>query len=264
MSVNAAFAGNSLQTFDGNHGIILQDIQHAGKNAKRAESYALSHANQSAIPFVEYPNKPINLVGQIVGTSIIDCDAQIDTFNSLLSAQNANLDFDYNGVSLGRRYIGTFTNVDVQRPGGLAWANFTALFTSISPFGRDTTTTSLLSASGRTSASYSDSITVAGTAPFQLPVTTITYSAIGSAPVSGTVTIGNDGTGQAINVTRTWAATDVLIVDCIQNIVTVNGTPVNFTGAFPAFFVGSGILDYVDTFASRTFAVSSVYYKYYL
>lgn len=264
MSVNCAFNGNSLQTFDGTHGIIVQDIQHAGKTAKRAETYALSHANQSSIPFVEYPSKPILITGQIVGSTIADCDSQIDTFNGLLTAQNANLDFDYNGGSLNRRYLATCTNIDVQRPGGLAWANFSLVFTATRPFGQDTTSTSLVSASGRTSATYSDSVTFGGSAPFQLPIVTITFSAIGSSPISGTVSIGNDATGQQINITRTWSATDVLVVDCVQNLVTVNGLPVNFSGAFPAFFTGSGALDYFDTFASRTFAISAIYYKYYI
>jgi hypothetical protein len=264
MATNVAFASNTLSTFDGSHGIIIQDIQHAGKSAKRAESYALSHGNRSALPFVEYPNKPINLRGQIVGTSIADCDAQIDTFNGLLVTQNGNLDFDYNGGSLNRRYMGTFTNIDVQRPGGLAWANFDALFVAIQPFGQDTTTTSIVSASGVTTASAQYAFTLGGTAPFQLPIITVTFSAIGSAPVAGTVSLGNDSTGQQINVTKTWSATDVLVVDCTLNTVTVNSLPVNFTGAFPSFFTGAGTLDYSDTFASRTYAISGVYYKYYL
>jgi Phage tail protein len=262
--VNCAFAGNSLQSFDGNHGIIVQGIEHAGKSKRSAITYALSHGNKSSIPFVEYPNKSILMTGQIVGTTIADCDAQIDTFNSYMIPQNGNLDFDYNGGSLNRRYIATAVNIDVTRPGGLAWADFTVDFLATQPFGQDTTTTSLVSASGRTSISYSDAITLAGTAPFQLPIITITYSAIGSAPVSGTVSIGNDSTGQQISIQRTWAATDVLVVDCTLNIVTVNGVAVNFTGAFPAFVVGSGTLDYLDTFASRTFAISALYTKLYL
>lgn len=267
MATNAAFAGNSLQTFDGVHGIILQEIHHAGKTNRQAQTYAFSHANRSSIPFVEWPNKPITLTGEIVGSSIADCDAQIDNFNSLLLTQNGNLDFDYNGASLSRRYVGTFTNVDVMRPNGLSWANFTAVFTATQPFGQDTSTTTVLSASGRTSNSYQDSLTFAGTAPFQLPTITVTFSAIGSAPVVGTVSLGNDSTGQQINVTRTWAATDVLVVDCTLNTntpVTVNGVAVDFTGAFPDFSNTTGTLDYLDTFSSRTFAILVLYYKNYL
>jgi hypothetical protein len=264
MAVNVAFNGSNLSTFNGSHGILVQDIQHAGKSQKQAQTYALSHGNKSVIPFVEYPNKPITLIGQIVGTSIADCDSQIDTFNGLLTATNANLDFDYNGGSLNRRYIATATNINVNRPGGLAWADFTITFTATQPFGQDVSTTSLVSQSGRTASSYTDSITLAGTSPFQLPIITITYSAINPTGSNQTVSIGNAATGQQINILRTWAAIDVLVVDCTQNTVTVNGIPVDFTGAFPAFAVGSGSLAYSDTFTTRTFAESAVYYKYYL
>lgn len=264
MAVNVAFNGLTFSTFNGSNGILVQDIQHAGKTQKQAQTYALSHGNKSIIPFVEYPNKPITLTGQIIGTSISDCDAQIDTFNSLLTATNATLDFDYNGGSLNRRYYATATNIDVRRPGGLYWAEFSVTFTATQPFGQDINTTSLLSASGRTSASYTDGITLGGTAPFQLPIVTITFSAINPTTSVQTVNIGNAATGQQINITRQWAATDVLVVDSTQNTVTVNGSPVDFTGAFPTFFPGTGSLTYADTFTTRTFAVSAVYYKYYL
>lgn len=265
---NCSFAGNALSTFSGTNGILVQDIQHAGKSQKQAQTYALSHGNKSAIPFVEYPAKPITLTGQIIGTSIADCDNQIDTFNSLLSATTPQaLCFDYNGGSLNRLYYAVATNINVVRTGGLAYAAFTVTFTATNPFGQNTTTTTLKSATGRTLSSYQDSITSAGSAPFQSPVITVTYSAIGSAPVIGTVNVGNDATGQQISVTRTWSATDVLVIDSTFSTntpVTVNGVAVDFAGAFPLFFTGSGTLDYSDSFASRTFAISAVYYEAFL
>ena len=420
MSTNVSFAGQNLQTFNGTNGIIVQDIQHAGKSAKQAQTYALSHGNKSTIPYVEWPSKPITVTGQIVGTNIADLDNQIDIFNSYLTAQNAQLAFDYNGGSLNRQYTATCTNVNVDRPGGLGWANFSITFTATSPFGTDTFYTSLVgnllangdfetsttgwtavgtctltsstsqaengthslsnvttavnsgaispnvpvgpngvytvsayvyNAAGATlnyvvnqltsglgnvgtstgsivgtagwqritvtinqttgttaylnlqitsatsTTFYVDAVqfeqgaaantfnnaisltgnnlafpfTVLGTAPFQLPIITITFSAIGSAPVSGTVSIGNNSTGQQLNITRTWSATDVLIIDTSLSTntpVTVNGTAAPFIGAFPAFFSSitgtAGTLTYSDTFASRTFTIAALYYKYYL
>jgi hypothetical protein len=264
---NASFNGNLLSTFNGVSGILVQNIEHAGKSARQAQTYALSHGNRSSIPYVEYPSRPITITGQIVGTSISDEDNQIDIFNGLLSTPNAALCFDYKGGSLNRLYTATATNVDVQRPGGLAWANFTITFTATSPFGQDTTLTTLLSATGRTLGSYSDLLSFGGTAPFQTPVITITYAAIGSSPALGTVIVGNDATGQAITITRTWSTGDVLLIDTSLSTntpVTVNGSPVDWTDALPAFFTGSGTLDYSDTFASRTFGITATYYKNYL
>lgn len=429
MSVNVTFNGNSLQTFDGNHGIIVQDIQHAGKNTKQAQAYAMSHANRSTIPYVEWPNKPITITGQIVGTSITDCDNQIDIFNSLLLGQNATLAFDYNGGSLNRLYTATATSVDVTRPGGLAWANFSVTFTATTPFGTDSYQTSIaanlvsncdfetnttgwtasgvatitssttvantgthsmrLASSGAgtsgantatgtsgipisaltpytysgyiqagttgrtcvivasyyngagtfissttspsvndvvgswtrisltdtspanaafvsisfqftvpgaenhyvdsvqveqgsaantfnaciglTSSSVSFPFVALGTAPYQQPVITVTLTAIGGSPAAGTISIGNNATGQQINITRTWTAGDILVIDTTLTTttpVTVNGNAVSFTGAFPSFFSSAagtaGTLTYFDNFASRTFTISAVYSKAYL
>ncbi len=256
MAVNVSYNGNSLQTFDGSHGIITQSIEHAGKNAKKAQSYALSHANASAIPFVEYPAKPITITGVIVGTTIADCDTLIDTFNGYLVAQGANLDIDYGGGT--RRYVATATNIDVQRPGYLNYANFTVTFTCTQAFGQDVNQTTILNDTGRTSASYSDSYTFGGTAPYQQPIFTITYSAI-SGGTNKAVIIGNSGNGQEITISRTWATSDVLVVDCAKSNVTVNGIATDFTGAFPLFAPGAQTISYSDNLTSRTFDINIVY-----
>lgn len=407
---NAAFAGNTVSTFDGTRGIILQQIHHAGKSNKQAQSYAFSHANRSSIPFVEYPSKPIILIGKIVGNSIADCDGLIDYFNSLFTTQDGNLDFDYNGGSLNRRYIATATNIDVQRPDGLADATFNVLMTATIAFGRDTTTTNLLNQTNQSAGFNQYAVSLNGTAPYQVPTFTLTISALtmggtnlvsngtfesgttgwsssvgtmsqsstyahtgtyslkmvnaatatngvygweymflsgltagqsyiaqawvkGNAGgesvtinvpgggqqtitlttswqlitigftaqstsaeldfwstgpanatwflddvsvtpnASATVGIGNDATGQQINVTRVWSPGDILTIDCSLSTntpVLVNGSPVDFTGAFPAFFTpnpgggGSGTVDYYDTFTTRTFNLSASYYAYWL
>lgn len=273
MSVGTActFNGQSLQTFDGNHGILLQQIQHAGKSAKRAVTYALSHGNQTAIPYTEYPAKPILLHGQVIGTTIADCDSLIDTFNSYLTPTGAPLIFDYNGGSLNRQYTATCTNIDVDRPGGLAYATFDLVFTGTLPYGQDTTTTTLLSTGARTLQSYSDTLTFGGSFPFQLPKITVTFSALSDTTGYETVSVGNGGTGQQISVNRIWAATDVLLIDCTLSSttpVTVNGLPVEFSGAFPDFAITpaamTGNLTYADTFTSRSFTELAIYYKYWL
>lgn len=261
MAVNISFGGQLLQTFDGNHGIIVQEIQHAGKNTKQAQTYALTHSNASALPFVEYPNKPITVTGVIVGTTIADCDSIVDSFNGYLTAQGANLDIDYSGST--RRYVATATNIDVDRPGYLSWANFSVTFTCTQAFGEDTSQTTILNATGRTSSSYSDSYTFDGTAPYQASVFTVTYSAVSGA-TNATVIIGNNGTGQEITVQRSWSSTDVLVIDCTKLSVTVNGAPVDFTGAFPFFGPGSQTITYSDNMASRTFNYNIVYSRLFI
>lgn len=271
MATNASFGGQALQTFDGNHGIIVAGIEHAGKSARLAQNYALSHAHKSIIPFVEYPSKPITLTGEIVGTSISDEDTQIDTFNAIVAQVNAPLTFDYAGGSLNRQYLATAMVPNVNRPGGLAWAEFNVTFIATLPYGQDTGLTTLLNAAGRTLGGYSDNFTFGGNFPFQLPTITITFSAVSDIVNPQTVSLGNAGTGQQINITRVWAATDVLVVDCTlanNTPVTVNGLPVNFTGGFPDFAISPGVtagtLTYADTFATRSFTELVTYFKYFL
>jgi hypothetical protein len=263
MSVNISFDGHSLQT-TGTSSIITNTITHAGLPTKRAQYYALSHANASFLPFVEYPTKPITITGTLVSDTIADMDALLDTFDSYFIAQDANLDIDWNGST--RRYIATATNMLVDRPGNLAWANFTVTFTTQSAFGRDTTSTTALTATGRTSANYSDSVTFNGTAPWQLPIATITVTAqTGLAGVTGSYILwGNAGTGQQIYVNRTWTNGDVLVIDCTQKTVTVNGLPVAFSGAFPTFPPGSQTIGYSDNFSTRTFNITVTYTAAYL
>lgn len=260
MSQAISFNGNSLQTFDGTHGIIVQQIDHSAPN-KQANAYALAHANANAIPFTEYPSRPVTISGQISGSSIADCDSIIDTLQGYLRTQDANLDIGYNGGT--RRYIGTATSIDIKRPGGLAYANFTIIFTC-QPFGQDTTTTTALNGTSRTSQTYHDTVTFNGTAPYQLPIITITFSAVSDTTNPQTVAVGNDDTGQQIAVNRVWAATDVLVIDSTTNKVTVNGIEVEFSGAFPSFAPGSRNIGYSDTFATRTMTENVVYYPMYL
>jgi phage-related protein len=253
------YNGNSLQTTN----IITNGIAHYDSPVVDAKSYSVAHANASAVPFTSYPNKVITLSGQLwVSTGVNTMDALIDTFKGYLTAQNANLDIGYNGGT--RRYNVLVVNkTTITRPNDYIGAKFSIDF-FCQPFGMDTSTTTVVSATGRTLATYTDSsYTFLGNAPYQLPIYTVTYSAIGSAPVSGTVSIGNNTNGQQINVTRTWSATDVLVIDTTKKIVTVNGIAVNFTGAFPVFPPGTSSIGYSDSFTSRTFNYSVVYTKLY-
>ena len=257
MSVNVAFAGNSLQTSS----ILTSNITVSDIPTKQAQLYPIAHGNLSRIPFVNYPSRTIKIDGKLIGGSVAGMDALLDTFKSYLTGQDQNLDIDWNGST--RRFTATVNSTTITRPNQLGWANFVVEFVCTNPFGQDTSTTTALSASGRTLGSYSDAYTFLGTAPYQYPITTVTLTAV-TGGTSASMIIGNAGNGQAITVNRTWAAADVLVIDGTQKTVTVNGLPVNFTGAFPEFPPGAQTISYTDTFATRTFTISVVYTKEYL
>lgn len=253
MSTLVSFGGNSLQTST----ILTSEIDHLSIPIKDAKLYPLAHANGSKIPFVAYPSRTVKVSGTIVGTSITNLDSLLDTFKGYLIGTDQNLDIDYNGST--RRYIATVNQTSISRPGNLIYARFSIEFNCTDPFGRDTSTTSALSQSGRTLASYSDPYTFLGTAPYQLPITTITVTAV-TGGTNAYIQWGNGGNGQVILVTRTWTAGDVLVIDCSARTVTVNGLLVNFSGAFPEFPPGvSQTLQYSDSFTTRTFTISVPY-----
>lgn len=259
MAVNAVFNGNSLQTSQ----ILLSQIDGvADFPTLNVSIYPVDHANRSAIPFESFPSRPIKLIGQLyAGGSISGLDSLIDTFKGYLLGIDKNLDVDYAGGT--RRFVATLNKCAIARPNWLGFANFTIEFVCSQPFGQNTATTTALSAAGRTAANYTDSHTFVGTAPYQLPVTTITFTAL-TGGTGATVSFGNAGNGQGINITRTWLTGDVLVIDCTLKTVTVNGIQVNFVGAFPEFPPGSQSMQYTDSLTTRTFTISSVYFPGYL
>lgn len=252
-----SFNGNSLQTTS----YVTSDIQHEDAPDRTATILEMAHANAIAIPYDKWPKKLVSVMGQIIGTSLTNTDANVDTFKGYLWANQANLDIAYNGST--RRYVATATKIAIKRPQNLMKANYSLEFTC-QPFGMDTSATTLVDGAGAghalTGSSNTFTPTFGGTAPWQYPVITITVTTVGGSPVSGTISVGNNATGQTVNITRTWTNGDVLVIDTSQLLntastttpVTVNGTQVDYSGALPVFAPGASTVIYNDTFASRT------------
>lgn len=251
------YDGNNLQTTN----IITQDIDHHSNPTKNAQGYSVSHSNYSAIPFVNYPSKSITISGSLESDTIPNMDTLEDTFKGYFIGKDKFLDIGYGGGT--RRYTATAINVQVTRPGNLNYGTFSVTFFCIFPFGRNTSATTALNVAGRTSAVYADSYSFIGTAPVQWPIITVTFTAL-TGGTNKTVTIGNNASGQSIAVTRTWSVNDALQIDVGARTVTVNGTLVDFTGAFPEFPPGNQVIGYSDGLTTRTFTINVVYYPSYL
>lgn len=259
MATGISFAGNNLQTAN----ILTAEIDHLSY-LKDLKFFALSHANRSKIPYSGYPSRIVKMSGKILPSTagdIAGTDTLVDTFKSYFVGTDQSLDVDYAGTT--RRYLATVNTISVARPGNLAFANFDIEFVCTDPFGRDTSATTALTATGRTAASYSDAYTFLGTAPYQVPIASITLTAV-TGGTNQSMTWGNAANGQGITVQRTWTAGDLLVIDCLQKIVTLNGTEVAFSGAFPEFPPGAQTMQYTDTFTTRTFNISVAYTKGYL
>ncbi len=259
------FDSISLQTYipTTQVGIITNSIEHTNIPDKDVALLALANANGSAIPFVAFPNKKVSIAGVIVGSSSSDLDTRIDAFKSLFGYKDKNLDISY-GAST-RRYIATSNAVSVKRQQKALFAEFGIEFVCSLPFGRNTTLTTALNASGRTASGYTDAHTFLGSAPIQQPIITITYSAITGG--ANYVQFVNNANGQSILITdQTWIASDVLEIDTRTGYRTVkkNGVEVDFLGAFPEFVPGAGSFSYSDGFTTRTLTELVTYYPEYL
>lgn len=258
MATNITFDSNDLQT----NNILTASIQHNSIPIKDAKMYSLAHANRSTIPHVNYPSRTVRISGKIIDTSVAGLEARLDTFKGYLRGTDKNLDIDF--ASTTRRYIATVNGSSIDQPGGLTYANFEVEFVCTEPFGRNTTSTKALDGNARTSASYTDSHTFLGTAPYQLPVITIVLTAVTGG--DDHLMFSNDATGQAILILgQTFVNGDTIVIDCEEKSVTLNGTEIDFLGAFPEFEPGvSTDFTYTDGFTTRTFNIDVDYYPMWL
>lgn len=264
MDGTISFDSNSLQTYNyaTGVGIITDNIDLDSLPTKNVSLYGQAHSNRSTIPFINYPSKTIPVTGTVRSDTATNLDTLLDTFRSYFVGQDKNLDIAYKGST--RRYIATVNTLNITRSANKKYAKFAIEFICTVPFGQDTSNTTALNQTGRTSNVYSDTYTFLGSAPIQLPVITITLTAVSSTGAQQ-LSWGNDDNGQGIVITSsTWANGDVVVIDCVNKTVTINGIAVDYTGAFPEFTPASHTFTYSDTFTSRTMTENVVYKKRYL
>ena len=255
-----SFNSNSLQTYSSatKTGIITNAIQHTNIPDQVAELLAKADANGSYIPSLNYPSKKIQIAGAIAGSSQDDLDARIDTFKGYFIGKDKNLDIQYAGGT--RRYIATVNSSSVDRDNVSLYATFTIEFICSQPFGLDTATTSLMNQTGYTSASYNVTPTIGGSAPSQLPIFTITVTAL--TGVGDYVQISNDLNNQAILVYGLGiTAGSVIEIDCVARTVKLNGVEVNYSGTFLDLAPGASSITYSDGFDTRTVTIVATYAK---
>jgi len=184
----------------------------------------------------------------------------LDSLHAILQGVEGELIVEQGGAD--RRYYATMSDIQFLQEGG-TYAELNIVFTCSDRFGYATAATTIVNLTGVTAGTRSDQYNWQGSAEWQLPIITITYTAI-SGGSDKEVSLGNNANGQTLHVGRDWTSSDVLIVNCFDNTVKVNGTSVDFWGAFPEFAPGTGTLQYADEFTTRTFNYNVVYYKRYV
>lgn len=264
MNGGLTYNSNDLQTYDPatKTGINTNVIEHTNLPDSVAELYIKANASDSDVPDQEYPSKTIRLGGTIHGDDQADLDDRIDAFKGYFAVRKKNLDIVYGSGT--RRYTVLKVNSDsVVRQDKALFATFSFELVC-KPFGFDTSTTNLWAAkTGFTSATFTETPTVGGNAPFQLPIITITVNSL-----TGTgdyVQISNDNNGQELLLYGYGIQTgDVIVIDCVERSVTLNDVEVLPYGTFLELTPGANSITYTDGFTTRNVDVEAVYTKRWL
>lgn len=205
--------------------------------------------------------KTFSIAGTLQGADTrAETDALIDAFVLGLSPSQTNFDID-NG-SGKRRYICTAKSPVLARKKGLNTVGFSVEFVVPSGVGSDVDTSVLLAPTAITTATSSTAITVGGTYIAE-PTIRLVYSAI-SGGTAKTVSISNGTTLRGIQITRNWVSGDVLELDSTNMSLYVNSIPVDFSGMFPEWDVGTGAITVIDDFTTRTGSLSATYTRRWL
>lgn len=261
MNGELTFNSNDLQTYDTitRLGINTNLIDHTNMPDQAAQIYAKADTDGSSIPAINYPSKKITIGGTIHGSTQANLDDRIDTFKGYFNGKDKNLDITYGSGT--RRYIATKNTLSVQRQDHALFARFTIEFICTNPFGLDTSTTNLWAAkTGFTAATFTETPTIGGNAPYQLPVITITVNALTGE--GDYVQISNDNNGQEMLIYgQGIEAGDVIVIDCAQRTVTIDDVEVDYYGTFLELEPGANSITYTDGFLTRNVDVAGVYTK---
>jgi hypothetical protein len=229
--------------------------------AKRKISIAeLADLDKNRVTSGYYRSRRISLRIGIGASTRGQVEQSIDTLMGLI--QGIEKDLVLSQGAAVRRYTATLSDASIIHGGG-SYIEIDLLFDCSDAFGYDTAYTVIANVAGATAASRQDNYTFAGSAPWQAPIFQVQVDAV-TGGSNASILIGNLNTGQTITITRTWVAGDLLIVNSQTGSVTVNGSEVSFSGAFPLFVRGAGTLTYSDTFTTRTIDLYAYYYKRYV
>lgn len=220
----------------------------------------IARTNKSKINSAFYNKKTVVIRVGISRATRDLLEQSIDSLMQILQGVEKDLVINQSGAT--RKYTSTFSDSAMRAEGG-AYVEMDLFFETSDHFGYDTAATLLTQVSGFTSAQKTTQITVGGSAPWQVPLITVTLTAL-SGGTSKYVIIGNDNTGQAVTISRTWAAGDVIEIDAKNQTVKVNGSEVAWTDAIPEFAPGTGYLTYSDNLTTRTWSMTATYIKRYI
>jgi phage-related protein len=255
------FNSYDLNSFNGNFGTWPVDIDDGTPQEKDVIFHRLLRTGGAVVADTNYYERTISVRGKIQGNAANPLESLIDTFQSNMYGKNQNLDIAWNGST--RRYVSTPTKHIIKRPVRAAnWAEYQIDFL-VTEYGKDTSATSLASAVSVTTTPKTQALTIGGSAPEQFVNITLVVTAA-TGLTAKTVTIQNQTTGQTITILRTWTVGDSIAIDSFTRTVTVNGSVVDYSGAFPIFTPGNHNLVITNNFTTFTLTLTVTQTKRYL
>lgn len=257
INYSANFDGNDLTTVSGL--TVLATNPYAPAKRKLTIN-DLARTNKAKTNSAFYNKRPVNVRIGITRATRDLLEQSIDSLMTLIQGIEKPLLLKQGGAL--RSYTCTYSDMDIRVEGG-SYIEADLIFETSDHFGYDTAATLLTQISGSTGGQKTTQITFGGSAPWQVPLITITHTAI-TGGTSKTITVGNDATGQAVTISRTYVVGDVTTIDAPNQAVKVNGVEVAFTGAIPEWAPGVGYVSYADTFTTRTYSMTMTYIKRYV
>lgn len=243
-------------------GVKIHSIDHHKRPKRNTDYKKLARVHGRKLVNTEYAERIIEIGGMITAADRATYETRRDTLLRYLEPVEATLRIPQS--SGNRDYIATVEDINYPElpSGGLAF--FVVKFVCADPpFGMDTSNTTPIS--GHTFTTFTSTVNfpeIGGSVPAR-PIITVTLSAV-TGPTSKFIKLTNPGSAKFIKVTRTWAASDILIVDNDAQTVKVNGAAVDFTGGFIDFEPDDTQLTYEDDFTTRTVTIGIVYKKRWL
>ncbi len=222
-------------------------------------AFNLARAHGMRRAYKRYGARKFSIVGHIITN---DRNLAETARNSLLStvmnADECDIVTEYGGAE--RVIRAEIENPIINQFNG-GHATFDLQFIAYDPFMYDQTATTALTVANATAQPRTDNITNTGSAPMS-PTVTVTVDSLTATGVQD-IAVVDAATGLGITVSRVWTAADVLVIDCLNGTVKVNGSDVEYAGTFLIYKPGARQIKYSDTFTARQVDISVTYYARY-
>jgi hypothetical protein len=267
--INSRFAIFNNWNFNSVAGLQVYAIDPPGQGSRTLNLFDLARRSARKLSSAFYQKNTKTICVYIKANSRELLEQALDTLYANIQGQEGALVVPQSGTV--RQYTATYesttinnTQQNANSPAGNV-ADLTLTFELSDSYGYDTNYSVIQAATNFTASLVTTQYTQGGSADTQLPhIEVEIITTTGTQPA--TITVGNQNTGQAVSVSRTWQPYDLLIVGLINGLpdVQVNGVSVPFTGAIPEMGLGLQNIYYQDTFATRTVNIFAYVYNRWL